>query len=366
MKVVISGGGTGGHIYPAIAIANKIKEKNPQAEILFIGTEKGLESEIVPKEGYNFKAIPVSYLKRKISLHNLKSAGLLMKGLLEARRILKQYKPDVVIGTGGFVCGPVLFMAANLKIKTIIHESNVFPGLTNRILARYVDRVALSFEEAKRHLKYHEKMIVTGNPIREDFLKITEEEANNKYQKNSDTPLVLVVGGSGGSIKLNNAIIELLKKHSNNNFEVLLVTGKNHYSSVVEKLSNNKQILEKNRIVPYINDMPYALKACDLIVCSAGAMTIAEITAAGKASILIPKSYTAENHQEYNAKALADKNAALMIKESELSGETLYEKIESVLNQSNGLVNMMKASKAEGKVLATENIYKEIYQLITN
>ncbi|WP_026476373.1 undecaprenyldiphospho-muramoylpentapeptide beta-N-acetylglucosaminyltransferase [Alkaliphilus transvaalensis] len=366
MKVVISGGGTGGHIYPAIAIANKIKEEKPDTEILFIGTEKGLESDIVPKSGYPIKHIPVSYLKRKISLHNVKSAGLLVKGLMEARRILKEFQPDLVIGTGGFVCGPVLFMAAQLKIKTMIHESNVFPGLTNRILARYVDCIALSFEEAKKYLKNHNKVIITGNPIREDFLRITEEEAALKYNKKPGLPLILVVGGSGGSVKLNNAVIDLLTRHPKNNFEILLATGKNHYSKVMELLGKEKTILNNNRVVPYINDMPYALKACDLIICSAGAMTITEITAAGKASILIPKAHTAENHQEYNAKALADKKAAKMIKEKDLSGETLYQNIQEIIGQSNGLKEMQKASKGEAKLKASEKIYEAINKLMNN
>ncbi|MBM7614587.1 undecaprenyldiphospho-muramoylpentapeptide beta-N-acetylglucosaminyltransferase [Alkaliphilus hydrothermalis] len=364
MKVVISGGGTGGHIYPAIAIANKIKEENPKAEILFIGTEKGLESDIVPKAGYKIKHIPVSYLKRKISLHNLKSGGLLLKGLMEARRILKDFKPDVVVGTGGFVCGPVLFIAAKLKIKTLIHESNVFPGLTNRILARYVDVIAVSFDDAKKYFKDLNKIIVTGNPIREDFLKVTEAEALIKYPKHPNKPLILVVGGSGGSAKLNNAVIQLLEKHPNDQFELLWATGKNHYSKVMDSLPKSSSTIEKHRIVPYINDMPYALKACDLIITSAGAMLLSELTAAGKASILIPKAHTAENHQEYNARALADKGAAIMIKENNLTGESLYNGIDKILQHSDGLDKMKLASRQQARVEGNEKIYEAIVKLL--
>ncbi|NMA04096.1 MAG: UDP-N-acetylglucosamine--N-acetylmuramyl-(pentapeptide) pyrophosphoryl-undecaprenol N-acetylglucosamine transferase, partial [Clostridiales bacterium] len=200
MRIILSGGGTGGHIYPAISIANKIKEKHKDAEILFIGTERGMESNIIPGEGYPMKFITVNYLERKFSLHNIKSVAVLFKGILGARKIIKDFRPDIVIGTGGFVCGPVVYAASKLKIKTIIHEQNVFPGLTNRILDRYVDRIALSFKEAKRYFKNKDKLVVTGNPIRSDFFSVTEEEAKARYNTNPNIPLVLVMGGSGGAL----------------------------------------------------------------------------------------------------------------------------------------------------------------------
>lgn len=312
MRVIISGGGTGGHIYPAIAIANKIREKEPNARILFIGTEKGLESEIVPKAGYPIETITVSYLRRKISLHNIKSAGMLLKGLWQARNIIKKFKPDIVIGTGGFVCGPVVFMAAKMKIKTMIHEQNVFPGITNKILGNYVDKIAISFEEASKYFKYTNKLVLTGNPIREDFLRVSTSEAMKRY--GTTKPMVLIVGGSGGSSSINKAVIEMMMKFQNYDFEILLVTGKRHYHDVMHHISQNKVLLRNNKIMEYIDDMPYALKACDLIICSAGAITITEINAVGKPSILIPKAYTAENHQEYNAMALQKGEQLLLSK----------------------------------------------------
>jgi len=363
MRVILSGGGTGGHIYPAISIANKIKEKHPNAEILFIGTEKGMESDIVPKAGYQIKFITVSYLRRKISIHNIKSAGMLLKGILEARQIIKGFKPDIVIGTGGFVCGPVVYMASKLGIKTIIHEQNVFPGLTNRILDRYVNRIALSFEEAEKYFKGKNKLVVTGNPIREDFLDITEEEARTKYKAKSNLPLVLIVGGSGGAFKINNAVTDMLKTYKPKNYKLLLVTGKRLYESTLKNI-NKSDLANTHEILPYINDMPYALKACDLMVCSAGAITIAEITAVGKAAILIPKAHTAENHQEYNANAMGNKGAAVVIREDELSGELLNKKIEEILNSSQGLIAMKAASKHEGIIDAADRIYKEVENLI--
>ncbi len=363
MRVILSGGGTGGHIYPAISIANKIKEKHPNAEILFIGTEKGMESDIVPKAGYSIKFVTVSYLKRKISLHNIKSAGMLFKGILEARKIIKDFRPDIVIGTGGFVCGPVVYMASKLGIKTIIHEQNVFPGLTNRILDKYVDKIALSFKEAEKYFKSKNKLVVTGNPIRGEFFNVTEEEAKEKYGIKSNLPIVLVVGGSGGALKINNAVVEMLKLYKPKNFNVILVTGKRLYKNTIENI-NKEDLANNHEILPYINDMPYALKACDLIVCSAGAITIAEVTAVGKSAILIPKAHTAENHQEYNANAMGSKGAAVVIREDELNGEVLNRQIEKILNNKDTLKSMEAASRKEGITDAADRIYKEMESLL--
>ena len=363
MRVILSGGGTGGHIYPAISIANKIKEGYPDADILFIGTKGGMESNIVPKEGYPMRFITVNYLKRKLSLHNIKSAVVLLKGISEARKIIKDFKPHVVVGTGGFVCGPVVYAASKLKIKTIIHEQNVFPGLTNRILSRYVDKIALSFEEAEKYFKNKDKLVVTGNPIRSDFFNVTEEEAKARYNINSDIPLVLVVGGSGGAFKINNAIVYILNKYSPLKFKLILVTGRRLYEQTTKSIERQDS-LKSHRIVSYINDMPYALKACDLIVCSAGAITIAEVTAVGKPAILIPKAYTAEDHQQYNADAMADKGAAFVINEYELNGEILNKKIEEILSDREILKSMETASKKGAIIDAADRIYNEVDKLL--
>ncbi|HZK57156.1 MAG TPA: undecaprenyldiphospho-muramoylpentapeptide beta-N-acetylglucosaminyltransferase [Clostridia bacterium] len=363
MKVILSGGGTGGHIYPAISIANKIKEKHTDAEILFIGTAKGMESNIIPGEGYPIKFITVSYLKRRFSLHNIKSAAVLFRGILGARKIIKDFRPDIVVGTGGFVCGPVVYVASRLKIKTIIHEQNVFPGLTNRILDRYVDKIALGFEEARKYFKNKNKLVVTGNPIRSDFFSVTEKEAKARYNTNSDIPLVLVVGGSGGALKMNNAVIYILNKYNPRKFRLLLVTGKRLYEQTIRSVGKQNP-MGNHKIVPYIDDMPYALKASDLIVCSAGAITIAEITAIGKPAILVPKAYTSEDHQQYNADAMEDKGAALVINENELDGEILNKKIKEVLGNKKVLKSMGAASKKGAIINAADRIYNEIEKLL--
>ncbi|MDR5658032.1 undecaprenyldiphospho-muramoylpentapeptide beta-N-acetylglucosaminyltransferase [Serpentinicella sp. ANB-PHB4] len=364
MKVIISGGGTGGHIYPAIAIANKIRKENPKADILFIGTQKGLESEIVPKAGFKIKTITVSYLKRKISYHNVKSAVMLLRGIVQARSIVKKFNPDIVIGTGGFVCGPVLFVSRYLGIKTIIHEQNVFPGLTNRILEKYVDKVAISFDDARKHFKSQDKLVLTGNPIREEFLNVQLSDATEKYKGVSSLPLVLVVGGSGGSDSVNKATIDLLKEYNNRKFQLLFVTGKNHYESVMEELKSNNNLSTVDKILPYLDDMPHALKAADIVVCSAGAITLSEVTALGKPAIIVPKAYTAENHQEFNAIALENKGAAVVIKENKLTSKNLYDSLTLILDNKTKYREMQESSKKSAVTNALETIYKEIQQLL--
>lgn len=366
MRVIISGGGTGGHIYPAIAIASKIEKNDKQAKILFIGTKSGLESDIVPKAGFDIETITVSYLKRKISIHNLKSAGMLLKGLWEARKIIRRFKPDIVVGTGGFVCGPIVFMAARMGIPTIIHEQNVFPGITNKILSNFVDKVAVSFDEASKYFKRKDKLVLTGNPIRDDFFHVSPEEAEKRYVTTKEMPLVMIVGGSGGSIRINETVTDMMIKYPNKSFAILLVTGKRHHSKIMAEISQHGIDMTNDRVLPYIDDMPLALKACDLIICSAGAITITEINAIGKPSILIPKAYTAENHQEYNAMAMQKRGAAVVIKENDLTGEVLYKNIGEILNNKNKLETMERCSRNISKKSASDLIYNEIIGLIKN
>ncbi|MDW7671282.1 MAG: undecaprenyldiphospho-muramoylpentapeptide beta-N-acetylglucosaminyltransferase [Bacillota bacterium] len=327
MRYLLSGGGTGGHIYPAIAIADRIRESDPGAEILFVGAEKGLELDLVPQSGYPIESITVSYLKRKISWHNVKSLGMLMKGLVDAGRILKSFKPDWVIGTGGFVSGPVLYQAAKKGYRTLIHEQNAYPGLTNRILSRYVDVVALSFEDARRYIKRKDHSVVTGNPIRKEYYHLTQQEARKDFPEYKNKNMVLVAGGSGGSAQINQAVEEMLDQYPEMPFRLYWSTGKHYYEQVKKRCFNNAFVSGGHQMVPYIERMPYALKACDLIVSSAGAITIAEVMASDKHAVLIPKAYTAENHQEKNARMMESDGYAAVIREQELNGETLYHHI---------------------------------------
>lgn len=367
MKFLITGGGTGGHIYPALAIANKIKERYKDAEILYIGTKHGMENELVPKEGFKFETIRVKGFQRKLSKDTFDTIKELFLGINDANRIVDKFKPNVVIGTGGYVCGPVVFVASLKKIPTLIHEQNALPGVTNKILSKFVDKIAISFEESKKFFKNQEKIELTGNPIRTDIVNLNKQEAYKALEVNPNLPFILSFGGSGGQKKLNDAMFEVIKKNADNRtVQILHVTGKRFYSDFINRLKNEKIELSSNiKIVPYFFDMPKGLNISDLVITSAGAITIAEITAVGVPSILIPKAYTTENHQEYNARALEKEGASLVILEKELTGEKLNEKIYELIKDKPKLDDMSKNSKRLGKIDATDKILDMIDELIS-
>lgn len=358
MKYLIAGGGTGGHIYPALAIAKEIKDKYSDAEILYVGTETGLEAEIVPREGYDFKTIRVKGMPRKLNKKSLIAAKELLHGLNDSKRILKDFKPDIVIGTGGYVCGPVVYMASKLKIPTMIHEQNAFPGITNKILSRYVDKVAITFDEAKKYFKHPEKVINTGNPIRSEILNIDKKSAYQELKLQAGKPLILSFGGSGGQKKLNDSILGFIETNlDNHNIQLIHVTGNRLYDDFMEEVKNKNILIPKNiRILPYLYKIPEALNIASLVITSAGAITLAEIAAVGVASILIPKGYTAENHQEYNAIAFQDKGASIVILEKDINTDIFNNTVMELLNNKEKLIKMGISSKTMGKYDAGKNI----------
>ena len=364
MKILLSGGGTGGHVYPAIAIANKIKEENPEAEIIFVGTEKGIESEIVPKYGYELKTVTVQGFKRKIDIENVKRVFKLFKGLEQSRKIVKKFKPDVVIGTGGYVSGPVLFNSSMSKVPTIVHEQNSFPGVTNKILAKMVTKVLTSFEDS--HERFPEetrsKLVLTGNPVRKEILISKKSVSRRKLGIQEDKKMVLCYGGSGGSRKINDSMKLVIRNLVNDDIAFIYATGKNFYDGFISDI-NDLDLKPYQKVVPYLEDMATALAACDIVIGSAGAISLAEITALGKPSIIIPKAYTAENHQEYNAKSVESKGAGIAILEKNLTPETLNETVYKLLGDRDLLLDMSNASKEIGKPEAIDIIYKEIMEV---
>lgn len=366
MRYLITGGGTGGHIYPALAIAKEIKNRHEDAKILYVGTEKGLESELVPREGYDFKTIRVKGMPRKISKETLIAIKELLLGLGDANKIIKEFKPHVVIGTGGYVCGPVVYKASKKNIPTLIHEQNAFPGITNKILSRYVDKVLVTFEESKKYFKYPEKVFVTGNPIRKSILEVNLNEAYRDLNVHPNIPFILSFGGSGGQKKLNEAMFHVIKNNIlNTHLQILHITGKRFYKDFMDKLKEKKLILNNNiKVLPYFYDMPKAINIADLVVTSAGAITLSEISAVGVPSILIPKGYTAENHQEYNARAFEQNGASIVILEKDLTGEKLEEVIYTLIEDKKTLEEMSKNSKKMGKIDAVDNIVDIIDSLI--
>lgn len=368
MRVVLSGGGTGGHIYPALSIAETLLKRDKSADILYIGTESGLESTLVPKLGYPFKTIRVKGFSRRLSIDTLKSFIELLKGMGDANRILNEYRPDIVVGTGGYVAGPVLMVAHLKGIPTVIHEQNVLPGVTNRILGRFAGSIAVSFDEAVKYFKNRDRVIVTGNPIRPEILTQFKSEAIKELGFGEKIPIVLSFGGSKGSDKLNSAMLGVITNLRREGvFGILHATGQDKYQDFMAALGSERPEPGKNghiRIVPYLDNMPQALAAAELVITSAGAITIAEITAMGLPAILIPKSHAVDNHQQYNARALEEKGAAVVLLEKDLDGNRLNSEVRTLIKDKARLRAMGKASKKMGKIDAAHKICDIIVETV--
>ena len=361
MKVLLAGGGTGGHVYPAIAIANKIKEHNPDCEILFVGTKNGIESEIVPKAGFELKTVTVQGFKRKIDLDNIKRVFKLCKGLEQSRRIVKKYKPDIVIGTGGYVSGPVLFNAAMSKKVTIVHEQNSFPGVTNKILSKVATKVLTSFEDSHKRFPEasQDKLVLTGNPVRKEILNSRKFIARKNLGISEDKKMVLCYGGSGGSEEINDAMRLVIENMVKEDVAFIFATGKVYYDEFIETIKDI-ELKPYQRVMPYLDNMADGLAASDIVIGSAGAISLAEITALGKPSIIIPKAYTAENHQEYNAKSIESQGAGIAILEKDLTPQSLNEAVFKLLGDKELLIDMANNAKKIGKPEAIDLIYNEI------
>jgi len=361
MKIIISGGGTGGHIYPALALIRTIKKEHPDTEFLYIGTQKGLESTIVPRENIPFKSIHITGFKRSLSLENFKTITRFLKGVRECKKVIKSFKPDVVIGTGGYVCGPVVYAAAKQKVPTIIHEQNSVPGLTNKFLSKYVNKVAICFEEAGE-LFPKQKVVLTGNPRASEVLGENNPEILKKYHLQPNKSTVLIVGGSRGARPINEAVIRNLAHFSQKSYQVLYVTGDVHYNEVEKEVTLVGRP-DNISVVPFIHDMPEVLRAVDLVVSRAGATTLAELTALGLPSILIPSPYVTNNHQEKNARSLTNNGAATLVLENELSGPKLLQSIDDILLDSDNRIKMKNAAKKLGIPAASNRLFKVMNEL---
>ncbi len=364
MRVIVSGGGTGGHINPAIAIAKYIKEVEPDSEILYVGTERGLEKKLVPAQNIDIKYIDVYGFKRKLSPMNLYVLAKAVKGVGEGKKILKEFKPDVVIGTGGYVCGPLLYAACKMKIPTIIHEQNVIPGITVKMLADKVDVVATSFDTTKNYLKKYKKILLSGNPVRADLLKTTRFEARIKFNLN-ESPTVLFMGGSLGAKSINDALVEIVSKNLAEDYNIIASTGERNYEEVMSEIKKHVDEIPANvNIQPYIYNTDVAFAAADVIICRTGAVTVSELAASGKPSIVVPSPNVAHNHQEYNARYLSDRGAAILIHDDELNGTKLNAEILTLVNDKARLSEMGKNAKTAALYDATDKIYNAAKELI--
>ncbi|MFZ5647231.1 MAG: undecaprenyldiphospho-muramoylpentapeptide beta-N-acetylglucosaminyltransferase [Bacillota bacterium] len=368
MRFVVTGGGTGGHIYPALAIARGLKDRFG-AEINYIGGTRGLESEIVLKEGLPFRAIPLAGLKRGLSPSNLLVGWKAAAGIIKAFRYLREIRPDAVIGTGGYVCGPVVLAAALMGIPTLIHEQNALPGITNRILCRFVGCVAVTFEESKRFFAPGGVVKTTGLPVRKEIMMKSRDRSREKLGFPPDGLLVLSFGGSQGARSINTAMLPVLENFSGRpGIYFLHVTGPANYDQFMASVQKGMKIPENGNITiaSYMYDMPTALAAADLAICRAGAATLAELTAVGLPSILVPYPYAAENHQEYNARALEAKGAAVVIRDNDLSGDLLLSEIEKLAANRETLRGMSSASRALGRPAAMDDILDCVRDLLDN
>lgn len=363
MKILISGGGTAGHINPALAIAAKM-QADYGAEILFIGTQKGLESELVPKAGFNISYIEVMGLIRKPTLKNLVVIKKYLQAIEKCKKIIKEFAPDVVVGTGGYVCAPVMSAAKALNIPTVIHEQNVIPGVTVKMCAKTCDTLCISFSETVSHLKnsIKEKCVLTGNPIRENMLTADRQKAKNDLGLDN-RPLVVIFGGSLGAAIISNTTAELINSCDLTKFQLIFGTGKRYYASVLDKISD-KPLGYSIKVVPYINNMETVLPAADLVISRAGALTVSELTALGIPSVLIPSPNVAHNHQTYNARALENGGAAVMLSENELTKDKLYSTINKILDDSEKLKSMSENAKKMGITNGTQKICEIILSLV--
>lgn len=360
MRILFAAGGTGGHINPAIAIAKKFRQHNPDCEILFVGTKHGLEGRLVPREGFDIEYIEAAGFKRKITPENIVVAYKAFSSMLRTGKILKDFSPNLVIGCGGYTSGPVVMEAALKKIPTLIHEQNAFPGVTNKLLAPRVNTVCISFEDTKKYFLKSKSTVFTGNPVRPSLFSLSKTEARFKLGID-DRPLIVAVGGSLGAATINNQMLDLVFKLPSN-VSVLWATGNREYDDVMSKIG---PVPENVKISPYIYNMDEVLPAADLAISRSGAITITELCATGTPSVLIPSPNVAENHQEVNARTLEKHGAAVVICERELEKNLLSQKTNELLENPEVLDSMTKKALSLAKPEALDLIYSEGMKLIS-
>ncbi len=329
MKVLITGGGTGGHIYPALAIAERLKKDFRPLELMYVGSKTGMEKDLVPKKGIMYVPIDVAPLNKKFTKKTFKSIGLLFKGLWQANGIIKRFKPDIIIGTGGYVAGSLVFIGALRGVPTAIHEQNAYPGLTNRILSRFVDCIMVSFEDSKAHFKHRERAIYTGMPIMDTYFTTSREQSRQKLGILPSEMLVVTVGGSNGAMKLNHIMLSSYNQFLEYpNIKFIHVSGTRYYPYVLEDIENKLYTVGNNvKIIGYLKDMPTYLYAADLVISRAGASTINEIIAAKSPSVIIPSPNVANDHQLLNAQLMDKYGMGVVMKEEDLNEELMVHTI---------------------------------------
>ncbi len=369
MKVILACGGTGGHIYPAVAIADKIRQHSKNAEILFVGSSRGIENDIVRKAGYDITHIEMYGINRKNPFANIRTAYYFLASRKKAAKLINDFKPDFVIGTGGYQCYPPIYAAAKAGIPSAVHESNSIPGVAVRMVEKYVDRIYTNFPGLEEKLKYKEKVMRVGNPlVSENIIKADEKTRKTLGIPDNTEKIVLSFGGSRGAPAINEYMIKFISEYAPKHKNILFVhaTGKNGYEISQNKLKESHiDNLDNVRVLEYIYNMPLWEAAADAVICRAGAMTISEMALGQKACIFIPSPYVAENHQYKNAKLLSDKEAAVLIEEKELSTEKIKENVEKILFDKSESEKMKRNISAFALRGASEKIYKDMQKIIS-
>ena len=368
MKVVISAAGTGGHINPGIVIANKIKEKYRDAEIVFFGTNRGLEIDLVPRAGYKLKTIEAYGIQKQINFTNIKNLIKTFLSRKDVEMFFDEFKPDIVIGTGGYICGPVFSVALKRNIPTMLHESNAYPGRAVKMFSKKVDTILVGFEETKKLLKGAKRVVFTGTPTKTKKISVSNERKQEIYKEygiKENLPIVLIFGGSQGAKKINDTVLEIIKNKINEKYQIIWATGPKQYDVIKENLNNeniNINNIKNTKIVPYIYNMEELMNLSDLLVCRSGAMTITEIAIVGKPAIFIPLPSRGANRQEDNARVLEKLGAAKVILNDKLTVENLSQNINEIINDKEELSEMGRMATK----IAPEEVEKKILDEVIN
>ena len=367
MRVLMTCGGTGGHINPAIAIANTIRENIPDAEILFVGTKKGKESVLVPKAGYELKFVKSEGIRRSLSPANIRALFRAVVSPYAAKRVIREFAPDLVVGTGGYACWPVLRGAAMLGIPCAVHESNAIPGMAVKRLQKSVDKILTNFERTKDFIENKEKVVRVGNPFMNGFSTVSKADARAKLGIPQDALCVLSYGGSGGAEFLNQIAVDVMKQYVVNHKDVLFIhaAGARDYATTKARFDElGLDRCSNVRLFEYIYDMPDGMAAADVVVCRAGAMTISELSVMGKASVMIPSPNVVDNHQYKNAKVLADAGATCLLTEDALTEDLLWHRLEEILYRSELRKQLETNIEAFADRSANDRIFEELMAII--
>lgn len=372
MRVLLTGGGTAGHINPAIAIAQEIKKQEPSSEILFVGTPNGMEATLVKKAGFSFSSVEVQGIHRKLTaqniVRNMKALKCAVTAGPRAKQIIREFKPDFVIGTGGYVSGPVVRKASQMGILTAIHEQNAFPGVTNKLLAKHADIVFLAVEKAKEYLPKNKKYVVVGNPVRESIIFKKKAEARQELGMD-DNMCIVSFGGSLGAVKLNQIVADIMQWHCArgdvNHIHAMGKLGKKVFPEMLQERGVDVTKNHRIDIRDYIDNMDTCLAAADLVVCRAGAITLSELQATGKASILIPSPNVTENHQYHNAMVLANQHAAIVIEEKNYQKEQLIRTLDDFYEHPEHLKEYSKNASKMAILDTSERIYRAIHAILS-